>query len=116
MDREGMPQIVQPRLVATAIRPLYPRELPQPVECVIQRPSVSRGPPLADEESTPGASRQDEILLAEVRIRPGPWLVPARWDQPRLEELGIPDGDQPVRQIGSATDRATASRWRRPAP
>ena len=100
MDGEAMPQVVQPRLVACAVGPPYPRVVPEPLERPVHRLHLNRGPTLAEEESTL------RVVPCWVRCRSPTGVCGQQachlWsdgDQAGLEELGIPDGDQGVRQI-----------------
>ena len=99
MDREGMPEIVKPRLVATAVRAPDAGMFPQSLEGILHIPTVKRRPAPADEEVALGLGRRMRSappagVLAEH-------LVQDRADghQPRFEELGITNGEKGIRQI-----------------
>src|SRR5579875_928624 len=99
MDGGTMPEIVQPWLVASAVRPSYPREIPEPFERAIHGLHLNHASAFAEEETTPR-------IISWVRCRSptrvfgqhASQLWPDR-DQSRLEELGITNGNQGVRQI-----------------
>ena len=99
MDREGVPQVVQPRLVATAVGAPHAGMFPEPLEGILQRPAVNRRPASADEEVALGAGRRMRISPPAGVIAQHLRQVRADGNQSGLEELGIADGEQGVRQV-----------------
>ena len=99
MDREGVPQVVQPRLVASTVRSAYPRMFPEPLECVVHRLHVNRGPTSAEEEAARRAVPWMRCRSPAGVVGQHACQIVDRWDQAGLEELGIADGEQGVRQI-----------------
>ena len=69
MHREGMPEIVQPRLITTAIGSLHPGMSPQTDKRMMQRPAANRRPVSADEEATADADRWMCERPAKMRNR-----------------------------------------------
>src|SRR5580692_10001115 len=99
MDREGVPKIMQPRLMTTAVGTLDAGIVPQSLEGILHIPGVKRRPAATDEEVALSLGQRmclgppaDVIAQHLAQIR-------ADGDQPRFEELGIANGEKGIRQI-----------------
>ena len=116
MDREGVPKIVQPRLEATAVGAPHAGIFPEPLEGILQRPSVNRRPASADEEVALGVGRR-------MRISP-----PARIIAQHLGQSGLMGTSRDLKNLvsrmvsrefaksTSADCQVSASPRRNPAP
>ena len=111
-----MTQVVQPGLVAGAVGPAHAGVLPEPLEGVLQRPQVNRGPTLAEEEAALDAGRRMRRRSPAGVLGQHACQVLADRDQPRLEELGIPDGEHGVRQVHVRDGQVQRLTARSPAP
>lgn len=99
MDREGVPQVVQARLVAGAVGPADAGPLAHPPEVSLER---ERGHPPAragrEERGRParrgGAGRALPVVASQ-----GVSQLGAERDQTGLIELGLPHGEPRVLQL-----------------
>src|SRR6266542_4233709 len=95
VDRKGVPQVVQPWLVASPVGASHADVLAQPLEGPVQGPRMNRLPVPPDEEAAGvgrwvGRRSPADIIVQHLG------QVPADGNQTRLEELAVPDGEQPV--------------------
>ena len=90
---------MQPGLKAATIGAPHSGMLPEALECSLQCPERDRRPILTKEERTADTSRWIPGIPPDCIFAEHFRQIPADGNQSRLEEFGVADGEQGIRQV-----------------